>query len=159
MLASKRVMSRDAALALDLDSRIKLEEQITDAKASKIPVPNIPNDWTFSDHSEEYPWSSYEFGFLGPLTGKSIIDIGCGYHPTPIYFALAGARRVCACDVSPKAVQFMRRLANIYGAQARRAGRVQGSARTQPYPRIRPRSPAGGDRQERRQGHGSADDD
>ena len=119
MLASKRVMSRDAALALDLDSRIKLEEQITDAKASKIPVPVIPDDWTFSDYSEEYPWRSYEFNFLGPLAGKSIIDIGCGYHPTPIYFALAGAERVCACDVSPKAVQFMRRLANLYGVADR----------------------------------------
>ena len=75
MLASKRVMSRDAALALDLDSRIKLEEQITDAKASKIPVPAIPDNWTFSDYSEEYPWRSYEFNFLGPLAGKSIIDI------------------------------------------------------------------------------------
>jgi SAM-dependent methyltransferase len=119
MLASKRVMSRDAALTLDLDSRIRLEEQITDAKASKIPVPVIPDDWTFSDYSEEDPWTSYEFNFLGPLEGKSIIDIGCGYHPTPIYFALAGAERVCACDVSPKAVQFMRRLANIYGVADR----------------------------------------
>jgi len=119
MLASKRVMSRDAALALDLDSRIRLEEQITDAKASKIPIPNILDSWTFSDYSEEYPWRSYEFGFLGPLAGKSIIDIGCGYHPTPIYFALAGAERVSACDVSPKAVQFMRRLANIYGVADR----------------------------------------
>lgn len=119
MLASKRVMSRDAAFALDLDSRIRLEEQITDAKALKIPVPSIPDDWTFSDYSEEYPWRSYEFGFLGSLAGKSIIDIGCGYHPTPIYFALAGAERVCACDVSPKAVQFMRRVASIYGVADR----------------------------------------
>src|SRR5262245_35332030 len=119
MLASKRVMSRDAALALDLESRIKLEEQITDAKASKIPVPAIPDNWTFTDYSDEYPWRSYEFNFLGPLAGKSIIDIGCGYHPTPIYFALAGAERVCACDVSPKAVQFMRRVANIYGVADR----------------------------------------
>jgi len=119
MFANKRVMSRDAALALDLDSRIKLEEQITDAKASKIPIPTIPFNWTFSDYSEEYPWRSYEFGYLGPLAGKSIIDIGCGYHPTPIYFALAGAERVCACDVSPKAVQFMRHLVNLYGVADR----------------------------------------
>lgn len=119
MLASKRVMSRDEAHGLDLDSRIKLEEQITDAKASKIPVPSIPDNWTFTDYSEEYPWRSYEFGYLGPLAGKSIVDIGCGYHPTPIYFALAGAGRVCACDVSPKAVQFMRRVANIYGVADR----------------------------------------
>jgi SAM-dependent methyltransferase len=119
MLASKRVLSRDAARALDLESRIKLEEQITDAKASKIDVPTIPDTWTFSDYSEEYPWRSYEFNFLGPLAGKSILDLGCGYHPTPIYFALAGAERVCACDVSPKAVQFMRRVAAIYGVADR----------------------------------------
>jgi len=119
MLASKRVMSRDEALALDLDSRIKLEEQITDAKAPKIPIPTIPETWTFSDYSEEYPWRSYEFDFLGPLAGKSILDLGCGYHPTPIYFALAGAARVCACDVSPKAVEFMRRVADIYGVADR----------------------------------------
>ncbi len=119
MLASKRVLSRDEALALDLDSRIKLEEQITDAKASKIQVPSIQDDWTFSDYSEECPWSSYAFDFLGPLAGRSIVDIGCGYHPTPIYFALAGAERVCACDVSPKAVQFMRRVAKIYGVADR----------------------------------------
>jgi len=119
MLASKRVLSRDAALALDLDSRIRLEEQITDAKASKIPIPAIPDNWTFSDYSEEYPWRSYEFEFLGPLAGRSILDIGCGYHPTPVYFALAGAARVSACDVSPKAVEFMRRVAAIYGVSDR----------------------------------------
>jgi SAM-dependent methyltransferase len=119
MLASKRVMSRDAALALDLDSRIKLEEQITDAKAPKINIPTIPDTWTFSDYSEEYPWRSYEFNFLGPLAGKHILDLGCGYHPTPIYFALAGAAHVSACDVSPRAVEFMRRVAAIYGVADR----------------------------------------
>ena len=118
MLASKRVMSREAALALDLDARIKLEEHITDAKAPRSTL-TIPDSWTFSDYTEEYPWRSYEFRFLGPLAGKSILDLGCGYHPTPIYFALAGAERVCACDVSPKAVQFMRRVANIYGVADR----------------------------------------
>ena len=87
MLASKRVMSRDAALALDLDSRIKLEEQITDAKASKIPIPGIPDDWAFTHYSEEYPWRSYEFDFLGPPAGKTAsVECRTRLQPNPAGF-------------------------------------------------------------------------
>lgn len=119
MLASKRVVSREAALALDLDSRIKLEENITDAKAGKIPIPQIPATWRFSDYAESSPWRRFQFAFLGSLEAKSILDLGCGYHPTPIYFALAGAARVCASEISPKAVDFMRKVAEHYGVADR----------------------------------------
>jgi SAM-dependent methyltransferase len=59
------------------------------------------------------------FDILGPLEGRTILDLGCGYNPTPVYFALAGAKKVIACDVSPRAVDFVSQLANNFGVADR----------------------------------------
>jgi SAM-dependent methyltransferase len=59
------------------------------------------------------------FNYLGDLTGRTVLDLGCGYHPTPIFFALAGARRVYACDVSQRAVAHILKLAEQYGVSDR----------------------------------------
>jgi SAM-dependent methyltransferase len=59
------------------------------------------------------------FEFLGPLDGKVILDLGCGFNPTPVYFALAGAKKVIACDVSPRAIDFVAKTARQFGLQER----------------------------------------
>jgi ubiquinone/menaquinone biosynthesis C-methylase UbiE len=103
---------------MKLAERIEIEKQITDDKEAKMLPPSIGPGWTFSDYRDRLPWREYKFEFLGPLAGKSILDLGCGYFPTPIYFALAGAT-VVATDVSPKAVAYIEKLAKKFGVSDR----------------------------------------
>jgi SAM-dependent methyltransferase len=114
-----RLLSRRKAIQLDLQSRIALEKEITDAEAEEISAKPIPPQWHFDDYKNHSLWRRYEFNFLGPLSGKTILDLGCGYHSTPTYFALAGARKVYACDVSPKALAFARKTAEAAGVAHR----------------------------------------
>ena len=114
-MKTNRLVTRGEATALDFATRIKIESQITDAKRGTIKRVVIPAGWTFDDYRSRSPWRRYLFKLLGPIEDKIILDLGCGYHPTPIYFALAGAKRVYACDVSPQAVSFQQNLAEEYG--------------------------------------------
>ncbi len=120
-MKTNRLMTRQRARELDLSSRVMLEARITDAAAEArqaAPV-QVPADWKFDDYRNRSPWRRHLFGFFGPLEGRTILDLGCGAHPTPIYFALAGARRVVACDVSPKAASLVRELARQHGVADR----------------------------------------
>jgi SAM-dependent methyltransferase len=74
---------------------------------------------SYADYRNSSPWRRCLFDFLEPLSGKTILDLGCGYNPTPIYLALAGAKRVYACDVSPRAVEYVRRTAEESGVADR----------------------------------------
>ncbi len=118
-MKTNRVIKRDQAARLDLASRINLEIELTDAEAERIPPKPIPANWQFKDYSQRAPWMAHLFDFLGSLAGRTILDLGCGYNPTPIYFALAGARRVYACDVSPKAVAYVQEMAETAGVAHR----------------------------------------
>lgn len=120
-MRTNRLMTRRQARALDLDSRIRVEARIMDAvsDANRPASARVPAEWSFQDYCNRTPWRRHLFGFLGPLQGRTILDLGCGVHPTPIYFALAGARHVVACDVSPKAVAFVRELAAEQGVADR----------------------------------------
>jgi SAM-dependent methyltransferase len=92
---------------------------LTDREADSVPLRPIPDDWRFEDYWKPFPYREHLFGFLGSLEGRTILDLGCGYNPTPVYFALAGARMVYACDVSLKAVLYMRRMAERAGVADR----------------------------------------
>jgi len=74
----------------------------------------------------------YLFGFLGPLDGKIVLDIGCGYAMTPVIFALAGAT-VYAVDVAPKTLAINLWFANFKGV-ADRVHTHAGSAESLPFP-------------------------
>lgn len=119
-MKTNRLMTRRQASMLDLSSRIKLEAHIMDATtdAKRRDQTRIPADWTFDDHCNT-PWRRHLFDYLGPLEGRTILDLGCGVQPTPIYFALAGAKEVHACDVSPKAIDYVRELARRHGVSDR----------------------------------------
>lgn len=118
-MRTNRLLSRSAAKELDIEKRIELEARVTDALGTFIQPPKIPPNWKFSDYAHHRPWRKHMFDFLGPLEGKTIIDLGCGYNPTPIYFALGGAAKVIACDVSPRAIEFVDKLASEFGVQDR----------------------------------------
>jgi SAM-dependent methyltransferase len=116
---TNRLVTREHAAALDLATRIRLEKQITDAKARTVTQRSVPRNWQFRDYRDRYPWRAHLFDFLGPLEGRVVLDLGCGYHPTPIYFALAGARKVYACDVSQNAIARVKAMAAAAGVAER----------------------------------------
>jgi SAM-dependent methyltransferase len=118
-MRTNRLLTRAEAAALDLPARIALERRITDAKAATIAPRAILPGWTFEHYRDRFPWRAYLFDFLGPVTGQTVLDLGCGYHPTPIYFALSGARKVYACDVSPKAIAYVEQMAVAAGVADR----------------------------------------
>lgn len=118
-MKTNRLISRDDADVLDLEARIKLEAQITDAKLGTVKTKPIPTDWSFTKYAERRPWWKYLFGFLGPIQGKTILDAGCGYNLSPIYLARGGAAQVFAVEVSPNAVKYIRQLAADYGVDDR----------------------------------------
>lgn len=51
---------------------------------------------------------------VGELKGKKILDVGCGFGESAVYFALKGAE-VIAVDISPEMIRFAKELANRYG--------------------------------------------
>jgi 2-polyprenyl-3-methyl-5-hydroxy-6-metoxy-1,4-benzoquinol methylase len=50
---------------------------------------------------------------MGPLQGKSVLDIGPGLGESSVYFAMQGAQ-VTVLDLSPRMVEFARRLARQF---------------------------------------------
>ena len=118
-MRTNRVISRAQAAQLNLESRIELEMKLTDAEAERVKLQPVPTLQRFEQYRNRSPWRRAMFEFLGPLEDRIILDVGCGYNPTPIYFALAGARKVYACDVSPNAVNSVRQMAEITGVADR----------------------------------------
>ena len=53
---------------------------------------------------------------MGDLTGKRLLDVGCGLGESSVYFALKGAQ-VTAVDLSPGMVECAVKLGKIHGVQ------------------------------------------
>jgi ubiquinone/menaquinone biosynthesis C-methylase UbiE len=123
-MKSRRLISRQDAAALDLSTRVRVERDITDGKASQHRRPLRPRDWDLQAYASSSPWRRWMFDCLGPVGGRVVVDLGCGYHPTAIYLARAGARRVYACDVSHNAVAHIHQLAREQGVGDRVSGLV-----------------------------------
>jgi 2-polyprenyl-3-methyl-5-hydroxy-6-metoxy-1,4-benzoquinol methylase len=54
----------------------------------------------------------YRFRVLGPLEGKSVLDVGCGDGENAMNFSKLGAR-VTGIDISPKAIELARKRADV----------------------------------------------
>ena len=130
-MRTNRVVSREEAATLPLPARIRLERDLTDAEAQERA--RLRPLQSFEQYRESLPWRTHLFDFLGSVSGKTILDLGCGYHPTPVYFALADARKVYACDVSTKAVEHIREVARTQGVADRVSAVVLAGERL-PFP-------------------------
>jgi ubiquinone/menaquinone biosynthesis C-methylase UbiE len=130
-MRTNRVVSRKEAAKLPLRERIHLESAVTDAEEQERA--KLRPLQSFEQYRESLPWRAHLFDFLGSVFGKTILDLGCGYNPTSVYFALAGARKVYAGDVSLKAVKHIRSVARRQGV-ADRVSAVVMAGEQLPFP-------------------------
>ena len=115
MFSSNRLLSKEEARELDLSNRIALEAQITDRRTEQIDFEWFKSkDTDFERFARSMPARQYLLDFLGPLEGKVMLDVACGYSMSPVIFALAGAT-VFALDVAPRTVSTVQRFAEYKG--------------------------------------------
>jgi SAM-dependent methyltransferase len=119
LLRSNRVVSREEAQRLDLNARIAAEADITDRRATGVDFERFTQmDTDLRRYAAAVPWRQAAFGFLGPVEGKVLLDLACGYSMTPVIFALAGAS-VVALDVAPRTLAIVGRFAAYKGVADR----------------------------------------
>ena len=124
MLKSNRRIARSAINRLALESRVELEAQITDARTEMINFERFKHmDTDLAHYAASTPWWTYLFAFLGPVAGKTMLDVACGYSMTPVILASAGAT-VHAIDVAPKTVATVQQLAEYKGVGDQVSARV-----------------------------------
>ena len=115
MFSSNRLLSKEKARKLDLSTRIALEAQITDRRTQQLDFEWFKSkDTDFERFARTMPARRYLLDFLGPLEGKVMLDVACGYAMSPVIFALAGAT-VFALDVAPQTVATVQRFAEYKG--------------------------------------------
>ncbi|MBX3011399.1 MAG: class I SAM-dependent methyltransferase [Caldilineaceae bacterium] len=119
MFKSNRIVTKSKIDTLVLEKRVQLEAEITDARSEAIHFAEFQQIETdFTQYVAGAPWRQYLFGFLGPVQGKTVLDIACGYSMTPVILALAGAT-VYAVDVAPKTIATVQRYAEYKGVADR----------------------------------------
>ncbi|HLE49062.1 MAG TPA: class I SAM-dependent methyltransferase [Patescibacteria group bacterium] len=76
----------------------------------------IPKEVDYKASFESVTSSENVFAYskLSPVTGKKILDIGCGMGDASLYFASKKAR-VTAGDISPEMIKLVKKLAKING--------------------------------------------
>ncbi|HBP51129.1 MAG: Methyltransferase, UbiE/COQ5 family [Candidatus Shapirobacteria bacterium GW2011_GWE1_38_10] len=84
---------------------------VKEVKAEKINVEELFTAITA-------PENEYILKYLGPLKGKRILEVGCGFGEASVYFAKKGAR-VVASDISQKMVDFVKKLSKLNGVETK----------------------------------------
>ena len=132
MLKSNRIIARTAIADLDLQSRVQLEAEVTDARSQAIDFQQFKQfDARWASFTAGRDWRRYVADFFGPLEGKTLLDVACGYSMTPVIFALAGAK-VHAIDVAPKTIAVVQQFAEYKGVADRMQAHV-GPAEGMPF--------------------------
>ena len=119
MLPTNRTVAKATITELNLESRVSIESQITDARVERLNFSHVAAmDTRLEVYAAHCAWRTYLFAFLGSVQDKVILDIACGYSMTPVIFALAGAT-VYAVDVAPKAIATVQQFAEYKGVADR----------------------------------------
>lgn len=87
--------------------RQKIEEKFHDKWAASTKLSEIKVLENFSLAAQE---NRYAKKVLGPVKNKRVLDLGCGYGETAVYWALNGAS-VDAIDISSKMIRLAKKLA------------------------------------------------
>jgi SAM-dependent methyltransferase len=119
MFQPNRIVGKSDIADLDLTTRINVEAEITDHRVQALDVEQLVGlNTDLAHYASRYAWRRYLFNFLGPVNGKVVLDIACGYSMTPIMFACAGAT-VYAIDVAPKTIAAVQHVAERKGVADR----------------------------------------
>lgn len=95
-----------------IDDRMRAEERFHDEWAASEDVAKI--NVRHRNEAPTAPEMRHIRAQLGDLTGRTLLDIGCGLGEASVYFALEGAR-VTATDLSPGMCDATSRLARLNG--------------------------------------------
>ena len=94
---------------------LDIEAAFHDEWADSMDVKNIPVIETFQGSTAfENRWILQQLS--GKITGKKILDLGCGAGEASVYFALKGAE-VTALDISTGMLEKVKELADLYGVR------------------------------------------
>jgi len=96
----------------DVQGQLEREKEFHDQWASRIEIDEIDLDITFEGSTA--PENRFLLSCLGDISGKYVLDLGCGTGESSVYFTRQGARCV-AGDYSPGMVEAAKRLAERYG--------------------------------------------
>ncbi len=94
------------------ESQLKREKNFHDQWAATINIDEIDVDIIFEGATA--PENRFILSCLGDISGKTLLDLGCGPGESSVYFARKGAR-CTAGDYSPEMLQTAKRLAKRYG--------------------------------------------
>lgn len=94
----------------DTDERINTERDFHDAWAASEDLAKI--DVRQANEACTAPEMRHITKSLGDLTGKTVLDIGCGLGEVSVYFAMCGAK-VTASDLSPGMCAVAKKLAAL----------------------------------------------
>lgn len=120
LLGSRRNSSDcDKAICLQTTAdrkRKEAESFFHDEWASEVDVERI--DVRRMNEACTAPEMRYIRSILGQLSGRTLLDVGCGLGEASVYFALEGAD-VTASDISPGMLQAAERLAEANGVKVK----------------------------------------
>jgi SAM-dependent methyltransferase len=120
---SNRLVGRSEINQLDLRARIDIETRVTDAQGEQVDLEEIAGWELTLETLRHIRIRGFMLDHLGPLEGKQLLDLGCGYSMSPVCLASGGAI-VSACDVSPRAIDAVRYVAEKKGLAHRITLRV-----------------------------------
>jgi SAM-dependent methyltransferase len=117
MIQRNRRVATEEIDNLELTDRVRMEAEITDARAAAIDLEHY-RPLQLRDWSSKSAWRRDVYDFLGDVRDRHLLDVCCGHSPTPVMFALAGAE-VVAVDVSPLALEKVMQMAEMHGVADR----------------------------------------
>ena len=100
----------------DLETRHRREREFHDRWAADVDPTELDPEAMATCPTT--PETSYAFKSLGPVEGRRVLDLGCGYGETTTWLALQGAR-VEAIDISPRMLEVSRKLVARLGVEDR----------------------------------------
>jgi len=107
---------------MDLKKRLSTEaaffDSAIDRQYADIRSYGLSNSLNYQQLFAQIPQLAHLVDFFGDISGRRILDAGCGNGWTALYFARSGAE-VFACDVSPRCVETAKRHAEANGLAER----------------------------------------
>jgi SAM-dependent methyltransferase len=100
-------------------NRYEEERSFTDTAAEKAlallpPNLRIKHMGSFEELCKQIPYLQSASDFLGDMSGKKVLEMGCGNGWICLRLAKSGAR-VWGCDISPKTIELAQRYAQAAG--------------------------------------------